>query len=177
MERGEFFAFFVIICSEHSLCYMYTGVALYYLGPISNGRLAANNSLIRSGNVRGFGALLCLSGSRTADVGRWITPQGQDSTYNMTDIFDVSVGGMDNPGNINISLEAGRSIGSSHQGVYACIIPDEGGVEHTLYIGIYPPTFSSKFLKHIGIHATSNALKALVYNMMEPIAYQSYRLQ
>ena len=125
---------------------MYTGVALYYHEPISNGRLAANNSLIRSGNIRGFGALLCLSGSRMADVGRWITPQGRDSTYNMTDIFDVSVGGMDNPGNINISLEAGRSIGSSHQGVYACIIPDEGGVEHTLYIGIYPPTFGCKFL-------------------------------
>ena len=66
-----------------------------------------------------------------ADVGRWITPQGQDSTYNMTDIFGVSVGGMDNPGSINISLEAGRSIGSSQQGVYACIIPDEGGLEQT----------------------------------------------
>ena len=147
MERREFFdVLYICVLNILCLCYTYTGVALYYLAPISNGRLAANNSLIRSGNIRGFGALLCLSGSRMADVGRWITPQGQDSTYNMTDIFDVSVGGMDNPGNINISLEAGRSIGSSHQGVYACIIPDEGGVEHTLYIGIYPPTFGCKFM-------------------------------
>ena len=133
--------------------YMYVGVALYYLGTISNGRLAANNSIIRSGNIGNFGTLLCLSGSRTADVGRWIVPQGRDSTYNMTDIFDVSVGGMDNPGNINISLEAGQSLGSSHQGVYACIIPDERGVEHTLHVGIYPPTFSSKSLKAFIIQA------------------------
>ena len=154
---------------------MYVGVALYYLGTISNGRLAANNSIIQSGNIGNFGTLLCLSGSRTANVGRWITPQGRDTTYNMTDIFDVSVGGMDNPGNINISLEAGQSLGSSHQGVYACIIPDERGVEHTLHVGIYPPTFSSKFLKHLSSRHTWN-LKCIegsgVHNMMESVTHQ-----
>ena len=79
-------------------------------------------------------------------MGRWIAPYGQDITHNTTDIFDVSVGGQNNPGNINISLEAGQSLGSSHQGVYACIIPDDEEVERILYVGIYPTNFSSKFL-------------------------------
>ena len=82
-------------------------------------------------------------------MGRWIAPHGQDITHNTTDIFDVSVGGQNNPGNINISLEAGQSLGSSHQGVYTCIIPDEGGVERIFYVGIYPANFSCKFCNYV----------------------------
>lgn len=79
-------------------------------------------------------------------MGRWIGPHGQDITHNTTDIFDISVGGQNNPGSINISLEAGQPLGSSYQGVYACIIPDDGEVEHIFYVGIYPTNFSGKFL-------------------------------
>ena len=90
-------------------------------------------------------------------MGRWIAPHGQDITHNTTDIFDVSVGGQNNPGNINISLEAGQSLGSSHQGVYTCIIPDEGGVERIFYVGIYPANFSCKFCNYV-LHLGSLSL-------------------
>ena len=79
-------------------------------------------------------------------MGRWIGPHGRDITHNTTDIFDISVGGQNNPGSINISLEAGQHLGSSYQGVYACIIPDDEEVEHIFYVGIYPTNFSGKFL-------------------------------
>ena len=145
-----FLVFFIKSCfvlKQYNYYYLHTlGAALYYYGTISNSRSVANNSIVRSGDVEGFGILLCTSGSRAADVGRWIAPHGQDITHNTTDIFDVIVGGQNNPGNINISLEAGQSLGSSQQGVYTCIIPDEGGVERIFYVGIYPTNFSSKFL-------------------------------
>ena len=124
----------------------YVGVGLYHIQGRSSGPVN-NNSIIRSENSGSFGTLLCLSGSRVANVGSWITPHRQDITLSTTDIFAVTVGGNDNPGYMNISLEAGQSLGISQQGVYTCTIPDEREVQHTFHVGIYPSTFSSKFFK------------------------------
>lgn len=124
----------------------YVGAGLYHIQGLSGGPVN-NNSIIRSENSGSFGTLLCLSGSRVANVGSWITPHGQDITLSTTDIFAVTVGENDNPGYLNVSLEAGQSLGISQQGVYTCTIPDEREVQHTFHVGIYPSTFSSKFFK------------------------------
>ena len=124
----------------------YVGIGLYHIQGLSGGGPVTNNSIIRSGNDESFGTLLCLSGSRVSTVGSWITPHGQDVTHSTTDIFAVTLGGNNNPGYMNISLEVGQSLGTSQQGVYTCTIPDEREVQHTLHVGIYPSTFSSKFV-------------------------------
>ncbi len=100
-----------------------------------------NNSLIIASSDSSISTLECISGSPTPSIGQWIAPNGQDVTQSNDDSFAVIVGAQDNPGHIEVSLSVGRSITSSDQGVYSCIIPDEFGVESIIHVGIYPNRF------------------------------------
>ena len=79
------------------------------------------------------------------DVGRWIAPTGQNITYSDVDPFDIIVGGANDPGYLEIRLDAGRSLRFTDQGVYTCLIPDESGASVALHVGIYLPAYTSKF--------------------------------
>ncbi len=78
-------------------------------------------------------------------MGRWIAPNGQDVTYDMSDLFEVSVGGELQPGHVGVELREGYSLTTANQGVYTCAIPDEADREQFLTIGIYPYTFNGVF--------------------------------
>ena len=88
--------------------------------------------------------LQCISGSTSPNVGQWIAPSGQDVTYSTSDPFDVELGGVNDPGYVDIALHSGQFITFSDQGIYSCLIPDETGVTRSLLVGIYLPALTSK---------------------------------
>lgn len=109
------------------------GVALYLEGT----GLIQNNSITTTTMTGRIEQLQCISASRSANVGQWISPNGNDITNNS---LITSVGNITDPGFISLELQ---SITINNQGVYTCVIPDENGVQQYLYIGIYYGRFSS----------------------------------
>ena len=108
--------------------------------------------------------LQCISGSTSPSVGQWISPSGQDVTYSTSDSFDVELGGMNDPGYMDIALHSGQFITFSDQGIYSCLIPDETGVTRSLLMGIYLPALISKiryqhnmFIILLGVHMVQNS--------------------
>ena len=106
--------------------------------------LLSNNTFVRVNSNGMLDELQCVSGSRRANVGQWIAPNGQDITYSNTDPFDIAVGGVDNPGSLAIRQAIGQILTSAFQGVYTCVIPDESGVNRSIHVGIYSNGFSGK---------------------------------
>lgn len=116
-------------------CVFNAGVSLYHssIGPL------ANNSVIRADNGFLRGSIFCLSGRMAAQIGRWIAPGGDDYTLTGTHPFEVSVGGQNNLGVVQISVSGSdnRFPAGHWDGVYSCVIPDETGTEQRIYLGIY----------------------------------------
>lgn len=112
-----------------------------YLFDGANSGVLPNNSIILTDNFGQLPQLQCISGSKSASVGQWFTPSGQDITLTTDDPFDVTIGGANDPGYLEISLHSGRILTIRDQGVYKCCIPDETGMTATFHIGIYLPQF------------------------------------
>ena len=111
------------------------GVGLYH----SSSGLLSNNSVVTASNGFLQGSFFCVSGRRQAGIGRWIAPNGDDYTLPGIHAFNVSVGGQDNPGVVEISVSGSerRFPAGQWNGVYSCVIPDETGTEKIIYLGIY----------------------------------------
>ena len=105
----------------------------------SSAGLLTNNSVIRADSGFLQGSFFCLSGRREAGIGQWIAPNGDDYTLPGTHAFEVSVGGQNNPGVVEISVSGSdnRFPAGQWDGVYFCAIPDETGTEQRIYLGIY----------------------------------------
>lgn len=103
-----------------------------------------NNSIIVTDNFGRMPRLQCISGSTLPNVGRWIAPSGQDTTYSTNDPFDIVQGDANDPGYVDISLHSGQFVTFNDQGVYTCLIPDETGVDQSVFVGIYLPALTSK---------------------------------
>lgn len=114
------------------------GIASEGLGPLSN------NSFVSVDSNGMLDELQCVSGSKRANVGQWIAPNGQDLTSSNTDPFDIEVGGESNPGSLTIRQGIGQTLTSTFQGIYTCVIPDERGVNRSFHVGIYSYGFSGK---------------------------------
>ena len=125
-----------------------TQVVNYLLSPTGvginlNGKgVIKNNSIILATASSHIGAMECVSGSRTANVGMWIAPNRTDITNIANDAFDVFVGGNSDPGHIVVTLKSGYALHADDVGVYSCIIPDEAGVLQQINIAIYLSTFT-----------------------------------
>ena len=135
--------------SEHScdVIIFYIGVGLHLEGR----GLIYNNSIIRMSATGRFNKLQCISGSKIAGVGQWIAPNGNNITEDNTDLFNITVGDLDDPGFTSIELEDGASLAVEDEGVYTCIIPDENGDIHYLSVGLYGRGFNSKEHIHINL--------------------------
>ena len=107
--------------------------------------LIKNNSIIRASSSGQIGKIECVSGSRTADVGMWIAPNGNDITDVSNDGFHVVVGNSSDPGHIAIALEDGYSLTAEDVGVYSCIIRDETGDLQQINVGIYLNSFNGLY--------------------------------
>ena len=79
-----------------------------------------------------------------AGVGQWIAPDGSNITDDDTDLFNITVGGLDDPGFTSIEIKDGASLTIDDEGVYTCIIPDENGDMQYLFVGLYRRGFNSK---------------------------------
>lgn len=105
----------------------------------STGETLSNNSVVMA--HEGFlpGTFFCVSGRKEAGIGKWIAPNGDDYSLPGTHSFEVSVGGENNPGVVEISVIGvdNRFPAGQWDGVYSCVIPDETGTERTIYLGIY----------------------------------------
>ena len=101
-----------------------------------------NNSLIKASYYGTLGEFSCMSGSKQGGVGQFIGRYGQDITYQYNDPFHVSIGGIRNPGLIQVSSY--NSFRASHQGVYTCRIADETGGLVDINIGLYSYYFNSE---------------------------------
>ena len=120
--------------------YVLLGVALYLDGI----GLVQNNSIIRTSITGRLNQLQCISGSSTASVGQWIAPNGEEIDGGPADSFTILAGDADDPGFTLIELKDGVSLAPRDQGVYSCVIPDENGNVHYLYIGLYLRGFNGK---------------------------------
>ena len=101
--------------------------------------LLPNNSVVIARNGFLSGSFFCVSGRREAGIGRWISPSGDDYTVPGLHAFNVTVGGQNNPGVLQISVSGsnGRFPAGQWDGIYSCIINDESGVEQIVYLGLY----------------------------------------
>lgn len=113
-----------------------------YLYDTNDPGIIANNSIILTDNFGRVPQLECISGSKMPDVGRWLTPSGQDTTLSANDPFDVTVGGQDDPGYLDVALSPGLILTFRDQGVYTCHIPDETGMNVSVFVGIYLPALA-----------------------------------
>ena len=100
-----------------------------------------NNSLIKAASNQHL-EFMCMSGSKQGGVGHFIGQNGQDITYKFGRPFYVSIGGIDNPGLINV--RSYRTLYASYQGVYTCRIPDETGSIVDINVGLYRYEFNSE---------------------------------
>ena len=116
----------------------HAGVGLFGLSqPISD------NSAILANSSGQIGILYCHSASRDGQIGRWISPSGDNITTD-SELFEVGFFSGNFPSYTTLQLADGATLSAADQGVYSCVIPDENGVEQTLNIGIYPEDYSSK---------------------------------
>ena len=100
-------------------------------------RALANNSVVQTNSIGNIDTIQCISGSSVANVGQVLGPSGQDIANSNLDPFEVTIGGANNPGHVEMSLAAGRLVSSDWIGVYTCTLPDESGATQTMFFGIY----------------------------------------
>ena len=108
------------------------------IGFFLNGRVLPNNSIVAPGDIgEGSGALYCLT-DRTqccsteagGELGVWRSPDGSDVSGSTTaDVYLVR-------GFSSLLLNR-RSSAMGPTGVYTCMLPDDGNVPRTSFIGLY----------------------------------------
>ena len=96
----------------------------------------SNNSVLLTDRNDQTGTIYCSSGSRAANIGQWLAPNGAPITQG-SGALTVVRGGGSYPAYAGLQLRANQSLLQSHEGVYTCVIPDEDGVQQTLHIGIH----------------------------------------
>ena len=101
-----------------------------------------NNSLIKADSNQRLEEFSCLSGSKQGGVGQFIGQDGRDITYKYGDPFYVGIGGIGNPGLIQVS--SSNTLNASYQGIYTCRIPDETGSVVDINVGLYRHEFNSE---------------------------------
>ena len=127
------------------MMHFYPGVGLFGTSePISN------NSAFIADSENQIGVIYCHSASRESDIGQWISPAGNDITSTLTDSFEVAHFSETLPSYTTLQLIQASSLGTVHQGIYSCVIPDETGVEQTLHIGLYPNTYTGMLCILVG---------------------------
>ena len=101
-----------------------------------------NNSLIKADSNQRLGEFSCLSGSKQGGIGHFIGRDGKDITYINGDPFHVGIGGIRNPGSIQVS--SSNTLYATYQGIYTCRIPDETGSLVDINVGLYRHEFNSE---------------------------------
>ena len=123
--------------------YAHLGAGLWW-----SSSLLYNLSAFQASTDGDIRVIYCHSSSTNSNVGRWISPQGQDITTNFLDPFSIQFSSGPGYYSYNTFQLLDRSVQpftSAYDGVYSCIVPDDQGVMQTLHIGIYSYQYSSKY--------------------------------
>lgn len=117
-----------------------SGTGLSYSGT----GVLPNNTFITADSNGMIGTIDCSSGSTTPNTGRWLAPSGSDLTSSTTDPYEVTVGGVEDPGSLVVTQRVGHVVSRSFEGVYTCVLEDEAGEQVYWRVGIYRSGFNSK---------------------------------
>ena len=107
-----------------------------------------NVSALRASESGDIGTIYCHSSTNDSNVGRWISPQGQDITRNFTDPFSIQFNngpGYPSFSTLQLHNPLLQPFTSTYEGIYSCVVPDDQGVMQTLHIGIYSNQYSSAY--------------------------------
>ena len=110
------------------------------------GLIQNNSAIIANSDTGRIEGLQCVSGSTTPRVGSWIAPNGENINARADDVFNVTLGGEEDPGYMRVELVAGKNLTAMDEGVYTCVIPDENEEEQYLHVGIFLSGFNSTFI-------------------------------
>ena len=95
-----------------------------------------NNTALLADSSNDIGTLFCVSGGLSSNTAKWLAPDGTDMMDN-NGSFAIVRGEGSTQSYIALQLNTGYSLTDADEGVYTCIIPDENGIEQTLYVGLY----------------------------------------
>ena len=109
----------------------------------ANDNPASNISAVLADGNNQIGTIYCSSGSQANGIGRWFAPNGVEITQSSGGSLTVVRGGGNFPSYVGLQLKTGRSFSVLEEGVYTCVIPDENGVQQTLYVGLYSQGYYS----------------------------------
>ena len=107
-----------------------------------NGTRVSNHGFVARGDIRTNSPLLCVTPDNItccstaetggASLGNWYFPNGTEVPTNDTGWLFYSTRG---PGVVRLHRHTGGV-----SGIYRCVIPDQSGVNQTLYVGLYAIT-------------------------------------
>ena len=120
------------------------------VGIFANNKPVLNNTAVLADNNNQTGVIYCNSGSKVANIGQWFSPSGVEITQNSGGTFTIVRGGGIIPSFIGLQLKAGRSLSTSDEGIYTCLIPNENGVQQVLQIGLYLNGYIGEYLRMAG---------------------------
>ena len=106
-------------------------------------KTVGNNTVLWADDNGQFGTLYCTSGLKSAAIGQWVMPNGEEVAEDGS--FKVVHGGGDSFGFAGLQLNPGYTINPGNQGMYKCAIPDEEGETEELFIGLYPHDYYGKY--------------------------------
>ena len=89
-------------------------------------------SCMHPGNISRDDGLSCVSALNVNDIGEWFYPDGEEVTLSPGSVFSS----LSRVRHV-VLLRGEADFTSDAEGVYTCRIPDESGVQRTLYVGIY----------------------------------------
>ena len=117
---------------------------------VNQTKTVGNNTVLWADENGQFGTLYCTSGLKSAAIGQWVMPNGEEVAEDGS--FKVVHGGGDSFGFAGLQLNPGYTINPGNQGMYKCAIPDDKGKTEELFIGLYPHDYFGEYLFIISAH-------------------------
>ncbi|CAI8007187.1 Tyrosine-protein kinase receptor UFO, partial [Geodia barretti] len=104
-----------------------------------------NNSGIEANSAHQLGTVYCHSGSNQSNIGRWISPNGEEIPSGGNDMFQIDFYNSTFRSYTSLTLKEGVQFSSEAEGMYSCIIPDENGEEQIRHFGLYDYGYTSDY--------------------------------
>ena len=130
------------VSHESCICDYFHPLYIGFGLSVNGMRVLTNNSITQSDTNGRIPDILCLSGSAVAGIGSWISPNDTYITNSSNDPFEVTVGGSEDPGSLEITAAVFPAFEESNHGVYTCSMSDHLGHTQNFHVGIYTAEFS-----------------------------------
>ena len=117
------------------MCLTPRGITFSGVEVFLEGEVVPNHDVVMSNDIgEGLQALLCLTDeTECCDavsggvLGQWVLPDGSEVSES-GDVYESR----------GLSVLSMNRRSGELSGLFRCVIPDEGGVDNTVYVGIYP---------------------------------------